>query len=68
LKATISHGSDGKKESTRAKANTDNIEIDIGNTLPGQIELFILQYLPEILDNKNIPSIARRQPITQRKE
>jgi hypothetical protein len=55
--------SNGKKEYTPAKAkestppanvNTEDIEIDAGNTLPGPIQLFILQYLPEILDKKKI--------------
>jgi hypothetical protein len=58
LKAKNSLGSDGKKESTPTKAKESTlekaIEIDIGNTLSGPIELFILQYLPEILDNKKI--------------
>jgi hypothetical protein len=34
--------------------HTDNIEIDAGDTLPGPIQLSILQYLPEILDNKKL--------------
>jgi hypothetical protein len=70
-KATKSLGRDGKKESTLlAKANTYDIEIDVCNILPGQIELFLLQYLLEILDNKKISkhSIKARQLISQRKE
>jgi hypothetical protein len=49
--ATKSPGSAGKKESTN---NNSNVEIDLGNTLPGPIELFILQYLPEIQQNQTL--------------
>jgi hypothetical protein len=51
-----------------AKANTYDIDIDVGDTLPGLIELFILQYLLEILDNKKISKhniMKARQLISQ---